>query len=326
MDKDPNPNLRDRKNTKHLIEQLTDDRFLVKFKNKSTKFKKGKRKGMTTRDSTKIYNEDSEEESTSAFQKQSVKNESDKLLVASTSLKTSDMALHKYKITDDYSIIEDPRTDIKIKEITVYASHYIMAIEITYIECDLTETKTIHASNMKYLNERPDIEKCTLKLDHDEYIDFISYGFSSQKKFIRSLQIGTTGGHLMIIEGQIELNNMHAESGPDSTYSSILNNVGPDKAEARRSYPNTFRNQSEIQAEKDNNLRLSYSDQPKVSVVRKNFNSKSSRKMSLVKQGDKMQTLDMIKLKQRVVGLKTKFSEYLLGIELYTEPCTYHDL
>jgi hypothetical protein len=168
-----------------------------------------------------------------------------------------------------------------------------------------------------------------LTLDTDEYIDYISYAFSSQNKFIRCIQIGTTGGHLMVLEGQIELNNMHAESGPesgtDNALSFIVNNTGKEKMEARHSVPCAFNNQSVIKPEIENR-KVSHSDIPLSYKVRKDFNAKSSRKMSFVKPGDKVHTLDMIKLKQRVVGLKTKFSEFLLGIELYTESCTYSNL
>jgi hypothetical protein len=284
---------------------------------------------MTTRDSTKIYSDETEEDSMSAFPLKSDKCETDLLLNKYTSLKWLDANHSNQKVIDDFSIIEDPRTDIKIKEITVYASHYIMAIEITYVEGDLTETKSEHASNLKYLNERPDIEKWTLTLEADEHIHYISYAFSSQNKFIRSLQIGTTGGHLMVLEGQIELNNMHAESGHESGTenepSFNVNIIGKDKVESRKSDPRAFNNQSEIKPEIDDR-KVSHSNKPLSYKVRKDFNAKSSRKMSFGKPGDKVQTLDMIKLKQRVVGLKTKFSEFLLGIELYTEPCTYADL
>ena len=114
---------------------------------------------MTTSDSTKIYSEETEDDSIPAFPMQSAKCESNLLLTKHSSLKLLDTNHSNQKVTDDYLIIEDPRTDIKIKEITVYASHYIMAMDITYVEGDLSETKSMHASNLKYLNERPDIEK-----------------------------------------------------------------------------------------------------------------------------------------------------------------------
>lgn len=136
---------------------------------------------------------------------------------------------------DDYQIIADSNTEIKIKSITVYSSHYIMAIEVTYIEADLKETTVVHAANDRYKHDKHGIEKCTLNLANDEFIDFISYTYSSQKRYIRSIQIGTTGGHLMIMEGEIELNNLHTESLQNSTFSSLVHNISQDKDQIRRS-------------------------------------------------------------------------------------------
>ena len=233
---------------------------------------------------------------------------------------------HGCKVTDDFGIIEDSRTDIKVKSITVYASHYIMAIEVVYIESDLSETVSVHAANSKYKNERPDIDKCTLNLAEDEYIDYINYSYSSQKKFIRSIQVGTTGGHLMIMEGQIELNNMNADS-QDSTYSSLVNNIGLEKDVSRKSaspLPQNFQNNS-VMRSPNNEAKLSFSEPYNKAKHDEKFNAKPIREVSFVGQKKKNRTLDLIKLKHRVVGLKTRFSDYLEEIELYTEPCTYHD-
>lgn len=224
--------------------------------------------------------------------------------------------------TDDWGIIEDPNTEIKIKAITVYASHYIMAIEVTYIEADLRETKVVHASNNKYLRERPDIEKSTLVLESDEFIDFISYTFSSQKRYIRSIQIGTTAGHLMVLEGQIELNNLTTESNQTSSYSSLLQPVVPEQETEKKSAVTNEESLNQmIEFNVDQRRGKASNSHNIVKVPDYNkFNAKETHQLSVLKQNEKVKTVDLVKYKQRLVGLKTRFSEYLLGIDLYTEP------
>lgn len=224
--------------------------------------------------------------------------------------------------TDDWGIIEDPNTEIKIKAITVYASHYIMAIEITYIEADLKETKVVHAPNNKYLRERPDIEKATLVLESDEFIDFISYTFSSQKRYIRSIQIGTTAGHLMVLEGQIELNNFTTDSNQTSSYSSLIHPVVPEQEIEKKSAATNEESLKQMIEFNVNQRREKVSNSHNVTRVTdyNKFNAKETHQLSVLKQNEKVKTVDLVKYKQRLVGLKTRFSEYLLGIDLYTEP------
>mmetsp|Transcript_2517 Transcript_2517/g.2970 ORF Transcript_2517/g.2970 Transcript_2517/m.2970 type:complete len:212 (-) Transcript_2517:10-645(-) len=209
-----------------------------------------------------------------------------------------------------------------MKEITVYVSHYIVALKVVYIESDLNETEVIHSSNNKYLNERPDLEKHTLKFLPHEYIDYISYTSSSQNNFIRSLRIETTDGQQLIIEGQIELNNMNVESGQDSNYSSLVGGTRTDQKDHAKSY---VVNQTEMEKLNGGNKEsLNIKSEEPVAIKTHQYNTKSAHQQSILKVKENSKSLHFVKLNQRVIGLKTRFCGYLKGIDLYTEPCTYH--
>lgn len=134
---------------------------------------------------------------------------------------TSDFNGSKIKQVDDWDIICEPKTGVKIKSITVYACHYITAINVTYEEDDLNVYNAIHTGDNKYLSDTPELEKVTLNLANDEYVDFISYVVCKKKKYIRSIKIGTTHGHLLILEGQIELNSSTTNSNLANTTESF---------------------------------------------------------------------------------------------------------
>ena len=68
-----------------------------------------------------------------------------------------------YEEFDDLTIIEDRSNSIKIKSITVYFDYYIYALEITYIDINNKEFKSIHWANKDY-SSRQNLEKSTLKL------------------------------------------------------------------------------------------------------------------------------------------------------------------
>ena len=81
----------------------------------------------------------------------------------------------RHKIIDDWDIISDFKTDIKIKQVTVYASYYICGLDVVYQEADLREIRATHSGQDLSLLERSDVEKVTLELELDEYINYISY-------------------------------------------------------------------------------------------------------------------------------------------------------
>lgn len=246
-----------------------------------------------------------------------------------TSLVSSQRTFHdvmfdeKDKVTDDFGIIEDSNTEVAIKQVTVFASHYIIALQVVYVEGDLGETKVVHSSNEKYLNSRPDLEKRTLDLERDEYINYISYSISSQTGLIRTLQIETTGGQQLLIEGQIELNNMNNESGQDSDFSSIIGLHKEEKATLVKSYEIPPPGIEYAEKLKTESVKAQTENQSMISPNQK-FNNKDAHQGSVLKLEEKVKSLNFVKLNQRVIGFKTKFQGYLKEIDLYTEPCTYH--
>ena len=112
------------------------------------------------------------------------------------------------KEIDDWDIIEDRNTSIKIKSITVYFDYYIYALEITYIKRDHSKVTSIHWANKEYLQKK-DLERQTLNLANDEFINSFKYTFTTNTNFIRSIRIGTTKGVKMVFEGQVELSQIN---------------------------------------------------------------------------------------------------------------------
>lgn len=205
----------------------------------------------------------------------------------------------------------------------MYVKYYVLAIEVVYIEDDLTEIKRVHSADDKYLF-RNDLEKCTLNLNSDEYINLISYTFSSQSDFIRSIQIGTTKGYLMVMEGQVELNQLDSDNSNPSIFNLVEFNVSREKEAGKLTITNNF----ESDQEKDKEMRTSYNkkliNQSYQQTSYKRYKKQSrghTRHMSVINQDEKIQTIDLVKYKQRMIGLKTKFSKYLVAFDIYTEPC-----
>ena len=91
---------------------------------------------------------------------------------------------------DDWNIISDSSTKVRIKQFTIYADYYICAFEIVYIDKNGKETKSIHAIDPSYLS-RSNIVKKSLDIDEDDYIEYINCAYSSQKTFIRLIRIAT---------------------------------------------------------------------------------------------------------------------------------------
>lgn len=312
---------------------ISEDRFLVSFKQHSHKKKEKSRTNFnqTTRENTKIMIDDTEAEDKliSGFLK------SDANAMYDDSQKTQQITTRKSLATeydnsevrqiDDWNIISDSKSDIKIKAITVYACHYILALEVLYQEPDLTEYRVVHSGSKKYLNDRGEVEKRTLELENDEFIDFIGYSMSSQKKYIRSMKIGTTGGHLMIVEGQVELNNISTNSVNNSAFSSFLQGVVLDKEKryttVQKFEPNKTDNET---GSKHELIGTPHSERLDRTYGKKAIeDSKSTREGSIDKKREKEQILNLAKQNQRVVGLRTRFTDFLIGIDLYTEPCPY---
>ena len=300
--------MRKGKNTNYKREKLSEDRFLFSLKDKPRKKKEKERVGVT-RDSSAYFEEGSEEDTIkmrrkSLYSRRS-RSQSSRLIPYSSHLGDKEWD-RNFKDTDDFTIIEDSKAETRIKEITVYASHYIVAIQVTYIERDLKETKVTHSSNNKYLNERPDLEKKTLTLQPEEYIYYLGYSISSQNGFIRSLEIETTSAQQLIIEGQIELNNMTNESGQDSSYSSLLGTNRVDQDEMRKSYNYNPLSLEGLNSQNRESIK-NRSETPIQVTHKKNFNTKSTHKQSFANYKEKYRSIDFRKLKQRVIGFKTEF-------------------
>lgn len=75
---------------------------------------------------------------------------------------------------DDWSIISESSSKIRIKQVTIYADYYLCAFEIVYVDLDGNEKKSVHALDDAYRKQPGSIKKCQLDIDEDDYIDYIS--------------------------------------------------------------------------------------------------------------------------------------------------------
>ena len=87
----------------------------------------------------------------------------------------SDINCSHLDVYDDWRHISDPKSEAKIKSLTIYANYYICGIEIVYILADLREITSAHNIEPTLIDLRQENEKVTLELDDDEYIHYISY-------------------------------------------------------------------------------------------------------------------------------------------------------
>ena len=230
----------------------------------------------------------------------------------------SDINCSHLDVYDDWRHISDPKSEAKIKSLTIYANYYICGIEIVYILADLREITSAHNIEPTLIDLRQENEKVTLELDDDEYIHYISYWASSQKKYIRSLQVGTTGGKLMVIEGQVELNSLNSNTNSSFT------NLGLYKPRPTlETTPYESNKSSHLLTHKSARGRIYKSENENLSWEFYKFNIKKLRNMSVLQPDEKIYDVDLQKKDMRMVGLKTEFGKYLRSIELYTEPCHY---
>lgn len=315
---------KNRGSTKVSCIKLNKERFIIEFPAYSSKrsIRKNRKHVSNSSKTIELLSDDckkSFESDENPFKGNSTREQTYKFTNHIIGLSKSKMDLdnENTKSFDDWNLISDHKSEIKIKSLTVFASYYIIAISVVYVEADLTEKTSMHSCiDVKYL-DRPDYEKCTLSLESDEYINYLSYLFSSQNGYIRSLQIGTTGGQLMVLEGQIELNNMTSDG---SDFSSVLTGAGQDKERpSMETMPADFSKQT--------NTLMSF---PKATPFksqlmltetnRHKYREKAMRTFSVAKPNEKIMSLDLVPKSQRLVGFKTHFGHYLRTLELYTEP------
>lgn len=92
---------------------------------------------------------------------------------------------------DDWEIISTPNQHFRITHITVYADYFICAMEITFEDFSGHCIKQIHSTDESYKEREDEIHKAELEIDPDDYIEFVSCAYSSQKPAIRNIKIGT---------------------------------------------------------------------------------------------------------------------------------------
>ena len=90
------------------------------------------------------------------------------------------------KEVDDWKIIENTLSKIRVKQITIFASYYICALEVVYIDGSGKETTSIHCADSSYKSKN--LVKKTLDIEPDDYIEYINCAYSSQKTFIRLIR------------------------------------------------------------------------------------------------------------------------------------------
>jgi hypothetical protein len=125
---------------------------------------------------------------------------------STTYQQSSNLGTH-FKDFDDWNIISDSSSKIRIRKIIIYADYYLCAMEIVYVDQYGKETKSGHWIDNSYISQWNKIKKCELEIDEDDYIEYISCAYSSQKTFIRSIRIATKNKKLLVHEGEIELKN-----------------------------------------------------------------------------------------------------------------------
>ena len=226
---------------------------------------------------------------------------------------------------DDWEIIESSLTNIKIKSISVYFNYYITWIAVTYVERDFHEIKRTHSPSSKYLNDRHQ-DCATLNLEETEYIWYIKYTYTTKTNYIRNIEIGTTNGKVMIVEGQVELSRIKSDDEKGILYNSIITGQETESHNRTEQAIEGRSMDEKLLVNMPNKMRVSRSyEDARISHLRriKPSTIMETNTSNIEISEERIQEMDLHKHNQRLVGFKTKFSEYLLALEIYTEPCTY---
>jgi hypothetical protein len=240
---------------------------------------------------------------------------------------------------DDWELISDVSKGMRIKKLTLYADYYIWAIEITYIDLQDKEFNSVHALDDSYLSKKDFIKKAELEIDENDYIEFISCAYSSQKTFIRSITISTHSKLLLVLEGEIELKNKEIQElisskhsigsiGSQSNKSRMNKNVSKSaiwdaKGKSGQDKMNVLCN-SNAKSQGPDSDKEEEEDENK-SEITDYESSFSLKKPSLVDFYLKTQSWNLAQLNLKVVGLKTYFNGYIEDIEVYAEPIEFEN-
>jgi hypothetical protein len=208
-------------------------------------------------------------------------------------------------------------------------------MEIIYVNKYGEETVSGHSVDNTYIHECNKIKKCELEIEEDDYIEYISCAYSSQKTFIRSIRIATKNKKLLVHEGEIELKNKEPEElmSDNRGTSDTSKNTRKSKYLSRSAVcTNDGNNQdqqiamvykSNLKSEIRESLSENEEEKETVSEEEEEFGTESSftlKRPSLVDFYLKTQSWNLGKLNLKVLGFKSYFNGYMEDIEVYAEP------
>ena len=132
----------------------------------------------------------------------------------------------------------------------------------------------------------------------------------------------------MLIEGQVELSFLKSEDDKQNIFNSIITGIGQETESQFKTENNDENKEKEqlqlSQIPKKNRMSRSVETSRYTYVKRirpSSVNETNHTKIDINQEWT--QEMDLQKFSQRLVGFKTKFSDYLLALEFYTETCTY---
>lgn len=177
------------------------------------------------------------------------------------------------------------------------------------------------------------IKKAELEIDENDYIEFISCAYSSQKTFIRSITISTHSKLLLVLEGEIELKNKEVKelisskcslgsTGSQSMKSRMSKNVSKSaicdaKCKSGEEKMNALWNSNAKSQGPESDKEEDDENKSEATDYESSF---SLKKPSLVDFYLKTQSWNLAQLNLKVVGFKTYFNGYIEDIEVYAEP------
>lgn len=232
---------------------------------------------------------------------------------------------------DDWDIISDSSREVRIKKVTIFADYYIWAFQIVYEDNLGHETTSTHALDNSYLKQDKTIKKCELEIDDDDYINYISCAYSSQKTFIRSIRIATYKKLLLVHEGEIELKNQGIQemmiSNKLSNNSEAINQrKSKHLSKSAICNPKNIKNETKISmvctptTKSDVHELVSDEEEEEEDKSEDIESSFTLKRPSLVDFHLKTQSWHLGRLNLKVLGFKTYFNGYIEDIEVYAEP------
>lgn len=234
---------------------------------------------------------------------------------------------------DDWDLISDTTSGTRIKKVTIFADYYICAFEIVYVDKHGKETHSVHSLDESYLKQPHNMKRCELEVDEDDYIEYISCAYSSQRTFIRSIRIATHKKKLLVHEGEVELKNqepqqlINSRTSDSNEGSKLRMSKNVSKSAICNSKHKNSQQKMAMMVEENTRSQKpdTASDDESEKLENVSESSFSLKRPSLVDFYLKTQSWNLGKLNLKVVGFKTYFNGYLEDIEVYAEPLELED-